>query len=67
MMMKVFVVTNGHAGHVFSAREVVKPDNVQTKEPTEWVICSPYRRVYLDEGGMYVIWKKRKTSVYLLA
>lgn len=62
--MKIFVNTDGHKGRILAAREVIKPDNKQVHVPTDWVICSPYRRVYRDESGLYVVWNKRKAPVY---
>lgn len=65
--MRIFVNTDGHKGIILKARVVVQPANPQAHKTTEYVVCSPYRRVYEDEGGLFVFWKKRKASVYLTA
>lgn len=65
--MRIFVNTDGQKGIILTAREVVQPANPQVRKATAYVVCNPYRRVYEDEGGLYVIWKKRKASVYQLA
>jgi hypothetical protein len=65
--MKLFVNTKVQGGEVFAARSVVKPANKTLHEPTDMVICNPYRRVYVDESGLYVVWNKRKSPVYMVS
>jgi hypothetical protein len=69
MTDKIFIET-GHvppSGMVFSVEQVtISPHNAEQNGATLLAFGKPYRRVYQDETGFFVIMNGRKTKAYMV-
>lgn len=69
MTNKIFIET-GHtppSGMVFSVEQVtISPHNAEQNGATLLAFGKPYRRVYQDETGFFVIMNGRKTKAYMV-